>query len=302
MDEWAHLAGKKGRLALRSRILRAVRSYFQEQGFLEVSTPVRSPAVIPEAHIDLFRCEEAFLLPSPEISMKPLLAAGYETIYQIGPAFRKGERGDHHRPEFTLLEWYRAGADYQELARDCERLLLKICDDVMGRREAVYRGRAIRFSPPWPRLDVREVFGDLAGWDPVAEASPDRFELDLVEKVLPGLPPDQPAFLVDFPVYEASLARRKTDGSARAERLELFAGGLELANGFSELIDAREQRARFVDANRKRVERGEGPLPLPERFLAWVERMPESAGMALGVDRLVMLLTGATRIEDVVAC
>lgn len=302
MDEWAHLAAKKRRLTLRARILCALRRYFQEQGFLEVSTPVRSPSVIPEAHIDLFRCEEAFLLPSPEISMKPLLAAGYEAVFQIGPAFRKGERGDHHLPEFTLLEWYRAGADYHELARDCERLIVKVCDEVIGGRAAPYRGVSIRLSPPWPRLDVRDAFRDLAGWDPLSDAAPDRFELDLVEKVLPGLPPDRPAFLVDFPVYEASLARRKADGSGRAERLELFAGGLELANGFSELIDAREQRARFVEANRKRVERGEGAYPMPERFLGCLDRMPESAGMALGVDRLVMLLTGATRIEDVVAC
>jgi len=302
MDQRARLAGKRRCLRLRAEILRTVRRYFLDQGFLEVSTPLRSPSVIPEAHIALFRSEDAFLLPSPEIHRKPLLAAGYETLFQIGPAFRRGERGDHHLPEFTLLEWYRAGTDYRELARDCERLFARICDEVTGRRTAAYRGVPIRLSPPWPRLDVREAFLDLAGWDPLTEVSPDRFEQDLVDKVLPGLPQDRPAFLVDFPGYEASLARRKADGSGRAERLELFAGGLELANGFSELTDAREQRARFVEANGKRVERGEIPLPLPERFLACLEHVPESAGMALGVDRLVMLFSGATRIEDVVPC
>jgi len=241
------------------------------------------------------------LLPSPEIYMKPLLAAGYETLFQLGPAFRKGERGDYHLPEFTLLEWYRAGADYHELAQDCERLFLRICDEVVGRRTVVYRDVPIRLTPPWPRRDVCEAFRELAGWDPLREKDPERFEQDLVEKVVPGLDPHRPVFLVDFPGYEASLARRKEDGSGRAERLELFAGGLELANGFSELTDAHEQRRRFQQANERRVVRGESAVPIPEAFLSCLEEMPESAGMALGVDRLVMLFTNAGTIEEVVA-
>ncbi len=301
MNEWAPLAAKRQRLTLRAKILQVVRRYFEEQGFLEVTTPLLSSSALPEEHIDLFRSEAGFLLPSPEISMKPLLAAGYETIFQIGPAFRKGERGEHHLPEFTLLEWYRAGDDYRALALDCEQLFLRICDEVFQQRTVAYQGVNIHLAPPWPRRDVSEVFRELAGWDPLQEESPGRFERDLMEKVLPGLEPDRPVFLVDFPGYEASLARNRADGSGRAERLELFVGGLELANGFSELTDAREQRLRFQEANQKRVERGEHLVPIPEPFLRCLDRIPASAGMALGVDRLVMLFTDASRIEEVVA-
>ena len=300
MNRLALLAAKRRRLILRARILRALRGYFEEQGFLEVTTPLLSTVALPEEHIDLVCSEAGFLLPSPEIFMKPLLAAGYEALFQIAPAFRKGERGDHHLPEFTLLEWYRAGADYQVLARDCERLFLRVCDEVFGRRTVTYRGCPIGMAPPWPRRDVRQAFGELAGWDPFQEENPDRFEQDLVEKVVPGLDPHRPVFLVDFPVYEASLARNKEDGSGRAERLELFAGGLELANGFSELTDAGEQRLRFRQANEKRLLRGKPVVPMPEAFLESLERVPDSAGMALGVDRLVMLFTDTGTIEEVV--
>lgn len=300
MERLALLAAKRRRLTLRARILRALRGYFEDQGFLEVTTPLLSAAALPEEHIDLFHFQAGFLLPSPELFMKPLLAAGYEALFQIGPAFRKGERGDHHLPEFTLLEWYRAGADYQALAQDCERLLLRVCDEVFQRRIVDYRGCPIRMVPPWPRRDVSETFRALAGWDPLLENDPERFEQDLVEKVVPGLDPNRPAFLVDFPVYEASLARTKGDGSGRAERLELFAGGLELANGFSELTDAQEQRLRFRQANEKRLGRGKPAAPMPEAFLESLERMPDSGGMALGVDRLVMLFTDAGTIEEVV--
>jgi elongation factor P--(R)-beta-lysine ligase len=301
MNVWAGLASKRERLVLRAAILRAVRRYFLSEGFLEVATPLLSPSVLAEEHIDIVRSEAGYLLPSPEIFMKPLLAAGYENIFQIGPAFRKGERGDHHLPEFTLLEWYRTGTDYLALAADCERLLLRIGEEVFRRRWLVYQGVTVHLAPPWPKKDVREAFLDLAGWDPLGEEAPERFECDLVEKVVPGLEPGRPVFLMDFPEYEASLARKKADGSRRVERLELFAGGLELANGFSELTESGEQRLRFDQANRKREERGECTYPAPEEFLSCLDRLPASAGMALGVDRLVMLFTDASRIGEVVA-
>jgi lysyl-tRNA synthetase class 2 len=301
MNGPVRLASKRERLTLRAGIFRSVRRFFEEQGFLEVSTPLLSPAVLPEEHIDIIESEAGFLLPSPEIFMKPLLAAGYEKVFQLGPAFRKGERGGHHLPEFTLLEWYRAGADYRALAVDCERLFLRICQDHLPGRSLVYQGITIRLDAPWPRRDVSEAFRALAGWDPLQEQAPERFEQDLVERVLPGLDAGSPVFLVDFPEYEASLARRKADGSGRAERLELFAGGLELANGFSELTDAREQQIRFEQANQARELRGSRPYPMPDAFLSCLDQVPPSAGMALGLDRLVMLFTDASRIEDVVA-
>jgi len=301
MNGAADLASKRKTLILRAGILDSVRRFFVEQGFLEVATPVLSRSALPEEHIDLIESEAGFLLPSPEIFMKPLLAAGYEKIFQIGPAFRKGERGGHHLPEFTLLEWYRAGADYHALAEDCEGLFLRICRDHAPDGSVSYLGSSIQLSPPWPRRDVGEAFRTLAGWDPVSVRDPDRFEADLAERVLPGLDRGRPTFLMDFPEYEASLARSRADGSGRAERLELFVGGLELANGFSELTDPQEQRLRFERANRVRETRGAHAYPLPEAFLSCLERMPPAAGMALGLDRLVMLFAGASRIEEVTA-
>jgi lysyl-tRNA synthetase class 2 len=232
--------------------------------------------------------------------MKRLLAAGYERIFQIGPCFRSKERGGQHLPEFTMLEWYRTREDYLSLADDCERLLHAACRDVRGSDRIEIEGKSIDLAPPWERLAVREAFRTHAGWDPVEEEEPDRFEQDLALKVIPVLPRERPAFLVDFPAYEASLARKKAEDPRVAERLELFAGGLELANGFSELTDPEEQRRRFEEANERRRARGEKAYPLPEKFLGFLGRLPPSAGIALGIDRLVMLLAGASRIDEVV--
>lgn len=302
MDELVRLSAKQERLGLRSRCLQKIREFFFEEGFLEVTTPVRSSSLIPEEHIHAFESEAGFLLPSPEIHMKGLLAAGYEKIFQIGPVFRKGEKGRFHLPEFTLLEWYRARADYNALAGDCERMVLWICEELFKSRILCYQGSSIDVTPPWPRCTVQEAFQESAGWDPLQEKNPERFERDLVEKVVPRLDPEKPVFLFDFPDYEASLARKKISDPRIAERLELFAGQLELANGFSELTDPGEQRLRFELVNESRKARGERPCTVPENFLAFVERMPPSAGIALGVDRMLMLLTDAARIGDVVAC
>ena len=302
MDELVRLAAKRERLSLRSRCLQKIREFFLEEGFLDITTPVRSSSLLPEEHIHVFDSESVFLLPSPEIHMKRLLAAGYERIFQIGPVFRKGERGRCHLPEFTLLEWYRAGADYHTLAQDCEQMVLRACERLFRCRAISYQGQCIDLTPPWPRCTVQEVFLEYAGWDPLRERNPEQFEQDLVEKVVPCLDSEKPVFLFDFPDYEASLARKKSVDPRVAERLELFAGGLELANGFSELTDSREQRLRFECVNQRRKARGERAYPMPEEYLAFVEQMPPSAGIAFGMDRLLMLLTDAAHIEDVVAC
>ncbi len=301
MEHLARLASKRRKLLLREEALRSVRRFFREQGFLEVSTPLLSPSLIPEDHIHPVESESGFLLPSPEIHMKRFLAAGYERIFQIGPCFRRGERGEQHLPEFTLLEWYRAGADYRALADDCERLFSAVSQDLFGRTGIEYRGESIDLAPPWHRVPVRDAFLELAGWNPFEEEDPARFELDLSEKVVPGLHRGAPVFLVDFPAYEASLARKKAGEPGVAERIELFAGGLELANGFTELTDPKEQRQRFEETNDRRRARGAKACPLPEKFLAFLAQVPPSAGIALGIDRLVMLLTGASDIDEVVA-
>ena len=301
MKELEPLYKKIDRLTLRAKILQLIRDFFEENDFLEVSTPLISTDLIPEAHIDPIVAENGFLLPSPEIYMKQLLAAGYKRIFQIGPCFRKGEKGAHHLPEFTLLEWYREGEDYHALAKDCEQLLLKITKKIFQRLKGPHGQSRIDFTPPWPRITVQQAFLENAGWDPLEITDPTKFEYDLTEKVIPGLDQEKPFFLIDFPAYEASLARKNIIDPRSAERLELFAGGLELANGFSELIDPEEQRCRFEEANKQRRKSGKADYPVPEKFLNCLSYMPPSAGIALGVDRLVMLLTEATHIEQVVA-
>jgi elongation factor P--(R)-beta-lysine ligase len=299
-DRLARLAANRENLVLRSRILQIARRFFLSADFLEVTTPVLSRDLIPEEHIDPVETDSGYLLPSPEIHMKGLLAAGYERIFQIGPVFRKGESGRHHLPEFTLLEWYRTGEDYTAVAADAEGLLLAISAELFHSRRRSPAGGGLDLTPPWPRVTVREAFVRLAGWDPLEERAPERFEEDFALKVIPGLDPARPTFLVEFPTYEASLARRKEGDPRVAERFELFAGGLELANGFSELTDPAEQRLRFAAANRAREGRGKRSYGMPEDFLAVVDRLGPCAGVALGMDRLVMLVTGAGHIGDVV--
>ncbi len=266
-----------------------------------MATPLLNPSVIPEDHIHPVETEAGFLLPSPEIHMKRFLAAGYEKIFQIGPCFRSGERGEQHLPEFTMLEWYRAEEDYRALAEDCERLLQAVSQDLIGGARIEYRGDTIDLEPTWQRMTVRDAFLEHAGWDPLAEQDPQRFEQDLAEKVVPALDRGKPVFLIDFPAYEASLARKKSEDPRAAERIELFAGGLELANGFSELIDPEEQRQRFEETNARRSARGERSFPLPEKFLSFLSDLPPSAGIALGIDRMVMLFAGAAHIDEVIA-
>lgn len=299
MDILARLASKKENLRKRDLLHRVVRAFFFERDFVEVSTPQRSRWLLPEEHIDPFAADGGFLLPSPEIHMKPLLSAGFEKIFQISPRHRKGERGSRHLPEFTLLEWYRARADYRALMKDCEDLLLALEAHFGGPLE--YQGGRIDLNAPWPRLCVREAFQRFAAWDPWVDPDADRFEWDFAEKVIPGLDRSRPVFLVDFPLVAASLARLKPGEAGTAERFELFVGGLELANGFSELTDPWEQRQRFERANLRRRSMGKETVDLPCRFLDWLSRMPPSAGIALGMDRLAMLFTNSAHIEDVVA-
>lgn len=299
MDDLARLAAKRDNLRKRDFLHRAVRAFFFERDFVEVSTPQQSRSVLPEEHIDPLASEDGYLLPSPEIHMKPLLAAGFERIFQISPRHRKGERGSRHLPEFTLLEWYRAYADYRALMDDCEDLFLAV--QAFFQDPLEYQGIRIDLKPPWPRLAVREAFNRFAAWDPWCDPDPDRFDWDFAEKVVPRLDPSRPVFLVDFPLAAASLARRKPGEEGTAERFELFVGGLELANGFSELTDPEEQRQRFERANLKRRSMGKGTMDLPRRFLERLSRMPPSAGIALGMDRLAMLFTNSAHIENVVA-
>ena len=271
----------------RARVLRQIRAFFDARGFTEVETPVRIPAPAPEPHIDCPPSGDWFLRASPELQMKKLLAAGMERIYQIGPCFRAGEKGRRHSPEFTMLEWYRANADYSDIARDAEELVAEVLRP--------------RGSAALPRMTVREAYLRWAGWDPVEAWDQDRFDFDMATKIEPNLPKG-PLFLMDYPAPAASLARLKADDPRVAERWELYVDGLELANAFTELTDPVEQRRRFESARAERRALGEADYPLDEEFLDALARMPPSGGVALGVDRLVMLACGVRDISDVRFC
>ena len=280
-------------LKARACVLRTIRAFFDARGFVEVETPVRIPAPAPEPHIDCPPSGDWFLRASPALQMKKLLAAGMERIYQIGPCFRAGEKGSRHNPEFTMLEWYRANADYNDIAVDMEALVGEVL-----RTTGTTGILPVATSTPFPYMTVREAYLRWAGWDPVAVWDQDRFDFDMAMKIEPNLPKG-PLFLMDYPAPAASLARLKADDPRVAERWELYVDGLELANAFTELTNPVEQRRRFECARAERRAFGEADYPFDEAFLDALARMPPSGGVALGVDRLVMLACGVHDIAEV---
>jgi len=299
-DEYARLLRIKPQLERRALILNGVRAYFCQNGFLEVETPLRVPAVAPEEYIMPYTSEGWFLSTSPELQMKRLLAAGFEKIFQISHCFRKGERGKQHNPEFTMIEWYRSGADYRQLIRDTEQLVLVLCCQMGTGSILNFQGRRIDLSPPWPEVTVKEAYLRWAGWDPVSSYNGERFDDDMANKIIPSFVSDSPTVILDYPRECASLARLKPGDPLVAERVEIFIGGVEIANGFSELVDPVEQERRFK-MEMARMQKAGKPAVLPLKFLEAIKQMPESAGIALGIDRLVMLLCDASSIDEVMA-
>lgn len=283
------------RLRLRNRLIFAIRSWFQQHDFIEVETPVRVAAPPPEIHIDPFHSQDAFLRPSPELHLKRLLVNGADRIYELGPCFRRGERGPQHNPEYTMLEWYRTGTDYSGVLEDCRQLLRAVLP-----ASFTYRGHTIDVTREWHVISVSDAYREHAGWDPVADFDADRFDIDFVEKVQPALTGGTPVVLKDYPVEASALARCTATRPAHAERWELLLGGVEIANAYSELCDPQEQRARFESWNRARARAGREVLPLDEAFLhALAQGLPPCGGIALGVDRLLLLLLDAGDIGEV---
>lgn len=287
-------------LQRRSDVLRVIRAFFDARGFIEVETPVRIPAPAQETHIDAPPSGRAWLRASPELHMKRLLVEGCERIFQIGPCFRSGECGLRHNPEFTMLEWYRTDADYFDILADTEALVRTVFMAVVGTDQLPYRGADIDLAGPWPRLTVRDAYRRWAGWDPTEQWDAERFDLDMIERIEPALPSATPCVLIDYPAPAASLARLKPGNDTVAERWEVYIGGLEIANAYSELRDAAAQRARFQEAALARQGLGKEAYPLDEPFLdALAHGMPPCGGIALGIDRLVMLACDADDIAEV---
>lgn len=283
----------------RAQAIKAIRNYFDAEGFIEVDTPVRIPAPANEPHIIPPASGDWFLRASPELQLKRLLAMGFTKLYQIGPCFRQGESGDRHSPEFTMLEWYRANATYLDVLDDMRRYVVAAAMAVNGSTLVERDGVQLDLALPWEIITVQEAMIKYAGWDPLEEYDQDRFDFDMGIKVEPQLPKDKVVVLMNYPAQAAALAQLSLEDNRVAERWEAYAFGIELCNAFGELVDPIEQRARFIAAREEKIACGEVPMPLDEEFLSALGSMPPSGGAALGVDRLIMVLTGAPTIGKV---
>lgn len=329
---------KKPFLERRAALIRAVRGYFDDRDFHAVETPALQVAPGMEPHVHAFRTElltpdrqgsaVRWLHTSPEFAMKKLLVAGMPRIYQICHVFRNAESSRLHSPEFTMIEWYRAGAGYRAIMEDCEGLL-RAAARALDIREYRHAGRSADPFAEWERVSVCESFEKYAGFslEPFLPENEDTrralsakiaslgfhthpddrwddlFFRVFLEKIEPKLGQGRPTILYDYPVSMAALARAKPEDPRFAERFEIYVCGVELANAFGELTDPAIQRARFIaDMDLKETLYGER-WPVDEDFIAALTcGMPECAGIALGIDRLVLLATGAERIDDVLWC
>jgi elongation factor P--(R)-beta-lysine ligase len=320
-------------LAARNAVTKSIRAWFDEQGFVEVETAILQVSPGNETHLhaprtELVRADGAratrYLRTSPEFAAKKLLAAGEQKIFEFARVFRDRERGDLHLPEFTMLEWYRADAGYDAVMADSV-VIIAHAAQATGIGRFSFRGRSVDpFAEP-EMLTVAAAFDRFAGVDllatiadgegdrtALAEAASERVRITdddtwsdifsklLVEHVEPNLGEGRLTVLFEYPAPEAALARAKPSDPRVAERFEIYACGVELANGFGELTDAAEQRRRFVQAMDEKQRRYGERYPLDEEFLDAVAQMPQASGVALGFDRLVMLASGAVRIDQVV--
>ncbi len=290
----------KARLLLRAGLISSIRQYFDAAGFAEVETPVMIKAPAPEEFIEAPQAGEMFLRASPELQMKLMLAAGFKKIYQIGACFREGEFGRKHRPEFTMLEWYDSGADYNDLLKFTAGMLRHLAVFTAGSSSVSYQGSVIDFSAEPEIITVKDAFLRFTGVTPEAAMEADRFDELMVTKIEPVLGRGRPTFLTDYPAARSALARLKASDHSVAERWELYLSGIEIANAYSELIDPAEQAARFEEAASARARGGYRPYPPPAEFLQAINAgMPESSGCALGIDRLIMIFTDADDISQV---
>ncbi|HCR3204070.1 TPA: elongation factor P--(R)-beta-lysine ligase [Morganella morganii subsp. morganii] len=304
-------------LLKRAKIVNEIRHFFADRGVLEVETPTMSQATVTDVHLRAFETRftgpgaaqgiTLYLMTSPEYHMKRLLAAGSGPIYQMGRSYRNEEAGRYHNPEFTMLEWYRPHYDMYRLINEVDDLLQQTLEcesaESLSYQQAFLRYLGI--DPLTAEKDkLREVAAKLDVSN-IADTEEDRdtiLQLLFMVGVEPHIGLEKPTFIYHFPASQASLAEISSEDHRVAERFEVYYKGVELANGFRELTDAAEQRQRFERDNRKRASMGLPEQPIDENLLAALEHgFPECAGVALGIDRLIMLALGAERISDVIA-
>ncbi|MEZ4315678.1 MAG: EF-P lysine aminoacylase EpmA, partial [Polyangiaceae bacterium] len=291
-------------LAARAALFRTIRETFDARHFVEVDTPALVPSPGLDIHLDAFETPGAgYLITSPEYQMKRLLAGGIPRCFQLARCFRRGEQGSRHNREFVMLEWYRAFAGMEEVIRDTEDLVRIAARELVGGSEIDVAGTVIDLGPPFERLTVARAFERYAGIDEsralaMATDDEDRFFRLLVDRVEPGIARSRrPIFLTGYPASQASLARISPTDPRVCERFELYVGGVELCNGFGELTDPAEQRARFERDQAERARTNKPVYPIDQRFIAALsEGMPPAAGNALGVDRLLALCLGEPSI------
>lgn len=328
----------------RAKVMRGVREFFDSRGFLEVDVPIMTLTVDPEPNLTPFESElfgpdefvgaggsggrrKVFLVPSPEFQMKKLLGDGFGDIYTITKVFRNGEiGGGRHNPEFTMLEWYKANANYFDVMEETEDLILAVAESVVGVSDAgveeiQYQGQKIDLRKPWDRVSIRELFIKNCGIDLNENKTFEEFSEiakekdydingcatwdDILYKIFlnhiePGLGFGRPVFVYDYPASQGALAKKKDSDPFWVERFELYIAGKELCNAFSELLDSKEQRKRFEDSLNERKRLQKNTFDIDEEFLTSLEsiRFPYG-GNALGVDRLMMVLLNKPKIEDV---
>ncbi len=315
----------RARFALRSRIISAMRSFLDGRSFLEVETPILQPiyggaAARPFETYHHALGQKMFLRISDELYLKRLIIGGYPKVYEIGKDFRNEGLSTQHNPEFTQMECYQAFADYNDMMELAEQLISFVAQQALGRTKISYQGREIDLSPPWRRVTLREAILERTGLDIAKQTSKAALEEEaarlglrltpqptwgkLVDELLSEyVEPEliQPTFILDYPVEISPLAKRKADSPGLVERFELFIGGLELGNAFSELNDPLDQAERFRQQEEFRRLGDEEAQVLDEDFITSLEHgMPPTGGLGIGVDRLVMLLTDTSSIRDVI--
>lgn len=295
-------AGEAERLRDAARAAAATRAFFAERGFVEVSTPLRVPAPGVDFHVEAVEASGHYLITSPELEMKRLLVGGMPRIFQLARVARAEEQGPLHAPEFTMLEWYRAFAELEDVLRDTEELVRSVVRSLAGEDEVFVLGhRKVNVAKPFERITVREAFARYAGIKDAAKLAArdeDRYFELLVSRVEPALAEHpRPVFLTHYPISQAALSRPHPADPTVAERAELYFGGVELCNAYGELTNPVEQRRRMVAEAKRRQALKRTVYPLDEAFLAsLVEGMPPSAGNALGFERLVMVATNRSSI------